>query len=258
MELSIIKKDNVKVSFLLKGINPAIANSIRRYMTDRVPTMAIEDVEIKSNSSILYDEMIAHRLGLIALESDLKSYIIPAECKCEGEGCARCQTKLHLKAKGPGIVYANEIKSKDPKIKPVFGKTQIVKLLKNQELEFEAIAVLGEGQEHTKWSPGNVWYGYEYDVKVNNSSKQFEEFKDKYPLKAFKDGKLNKDLIIKNNLVDACDGICEDIVSVSYNNQNFIFNVEPWGQISAKEMFIHALEIFKKDLGEFKEKFQVK
>jgi len=107
--------------------------------------MAIEDVEVRKNSSSLYDEMIAHRLGLIPLTTDLKSYNLPSECKCEGKGCARCQLVLTLSAKGPGIVYSSSLKSKDPKVKPVFDNFPIVKLLKGQEIELEATATLGTG-----------------------------------------------------------------------------------------------------------------
>ena len=66
------KKDEDKVSFMIKDANASYANALRRIIMEDVPTMAIEDVEIRSNSSILYDEMIAHRLGLIPLTTDLK------------------------------------------------------------------------------------------------------------------------------------------------------------------------------------------
>ena len=125
-------KDNNKTSFILMDSTPSFANILRRIIIEEVPTMAIEDVEFSKNNSILYDEMIAHRLGLLALTTDLKSYNIPAECKCEGKGCARCQLKLTLKSKGPSMVYASEIHTRDAEVKPVYGKTPIVKLLKNQ------------------------------------------------------------------------------------------------------------------------------
>ena len=112
--------------------------------------------------------MIAHRLGLLSLTTDLKSYNLTKKCKCKGEGCARCQLKLTLKAKGPATVYASEIKSKDAAVKPVFPKTPIVKLLKGQDLELEATAVLGTGKEHMKWSPGLVYYKYKPSIEIGN------------------------------------------------------------------------------------------
>jgi DNA-directed RNA polymerase subunit D len=144
--------------FSLSGVDTAYANTLRRIMGFEVPVMAIEDVEFRKNTSILYDEIISHRLGLIPLTTDLKSYDMMSECKCKGAGCASCTVKLVLKAQGPCTVYASEIKSKDPEIKPLYGKMPIVKLLEGQELEFEATAILGLGKDHSKWCPGLVFY----------------------------------------------------------------------------------------------------
>ena len=138
MEIRVLEnnKEQGKVSFILKDSTPAFANTLRRLMIDDVPAMAIEDVEFQKNNSILYDEMIAHRLGLVPLKTDLKSYNLPDKCKCEGKGCNRCQLKMVLRAtKGSGVVYASEIKSKDPAVKPVFPNMPIVKLLKGQTLD---------------------------------------------------------------------------------------------------------------------------
>ncbi len=256
MEIKMLQKDKKSgiISFMLVNSNPSFANAMRRNMMESVPTMAIEDVEFRKNSSVLYDEIVAHRLGLIPLTTDLKSYTLPKDCKCKGEGCARCTLKLTLKSKGTGYVYASEFKSKDPKVKPVYGKTPIVKLIKGQELELEATAVLGLGSEHAKWSACHVWHTYEPKITVNNSSAQFEKFKDNYPPQAFdKSGKLSKDLIMENNVVDACDGVCEDIVKVEYNNKNFIFYVEPWGQLGVKEIASKAADIFKEQIKEFED-----
>ncbi|MEK6809811.1 MAG: hypothetical protein AABY40_03995 [Nanoarchaeota archaeon] len=74
MELKVIKKEKEKIIFTLNGINPAIANAVRRYVLEQVPTLAIEEVELSRNDSALYDEMIALRLGLVPLTTDLKSY----------------------------------------------------------------------------------------------------------------------------------------------------------------------------------------
>ncbi len=159
MEIRILSsnKEEGKVSFIIKDTTPAFANTLRRIIVDEVPTMAVEEVEFRKNNSISYDEMIAHRIGLIPLTTDLKSYNLPEKCKCDGEGCARCQLKLTLKAtKGSGVVYASELKSKDPKVKPVYPKMPIVKLLKGQSLELEATAVLGKGKDHAKWQPSSV------------------------------------------------------------------------------------------------------
>ncbi len=166
MDLTYLNEDKKsgRVTMLLKDTTPAFANALRRAIIETVPTMAIEDVELVKNSSALYDEVVAHRLGLIALKTDLKGYTPRDKCDCKGVGCAKCSVQMTLKAKGPAIVLASEIKSKDPKIKPVFPDTPIVQLLKGQELEFECTAILGHGKDHTKWSPGLAWYSHEATI----------------------------------------------------------------------------------------------
>ena len=180
-EIQMLKKDKKtgRVSFLLKNTNAAFVNSLRRTIIGVVPTMAIEEIEFRKNNGVLYDEIVAHRLGLVPMKTDLKSYNLPAKCKCEGKGCARCTLKMILKAKGPGTVYASDIKSKDPKVKPVYPKTPIAKLLKGQEMELEATAILGEGRDHVKFSPGLVWFNKEPKITVNNKTELLEKFKEK-------------------------------------------------------------------------------
>jgi DNA-directed RNA polymerase subunit D len=247
-------KKTGKVTFLLKNAIPAFANVLRRAMIESVPTMAIHDIEFQKNTSVLYDELIAHRLGLVPLSTDLKGYTLPSTCKCKGEGCARCTLKLTLKAKGPGTVYASDIKSKDPKVKPVHGDMPIVTLLKGQELELEATATLGQGKQHVKWSPGLAWYVYEPIITVNNDSPKFAECKNKYPPQVFdKNGKIDKKLIT-GNLVDACDGVCPEVVKIEHNPENFLFSIEPWGQLTPKEIAQAAADMLLGSLQEFEEK----
>lgn len=259
MEIKPLENDkkNLKLSFIIKDSTAAIANLIRRNAAVNVPTMAIEDVEFKKNSSVLYDEIIAHRLGLIPLKTDLKSYTLPSKCKCEGKGCAHCQLKLTLKAKGPAIVYASDIKSKDPKVIPVYPKTPIVKLTKGQELELEATAVLGLGGEHIKWSPGLVYYKNKPIIEIVKECENKEEVVKACPLNIFelKDGKitLNKDNSLKCHLCEACVDVCKPkgAIKLEKNKNDFIFYVESWGQLSAKEIIEQALESFDEQLDDF-------
>jgi len=247
-DLSENKKTHT-MQFTLKDADVSFANALRRITIEEVPVMAFEDIELRRNSSVLYDEIIAHRLGLIPLTTDLKSYVMTKECKCSGEGCARCQVKFSLKAKGPATVYAEELKTSDPKIKPVHPKTPIVKLLKGQKLELEATATLGQGKDHMKWSPGVIYYTYLPIITVNNSAK-IGEFKSKYPPQIFdKSGKIDKDAI-QGPLIDAVDGVNDDIIKVEYDKNSFVFHVESFEQLSCSEIIETAADIFTKKLDE--------
>ncbi|RMF55987.1 DNA-directed RNA polymerase subunit D [Candidatus Woesearchaeota archaeon] len=261
MEIRALEK-NVNegfLSFMIKNIENSFVNLLRTTIINEVPTMAIETVEFKDNSSILYDEMIALRLGLLVLKTDLKSYNLPNECKCKGKGCAQCQLKMTLKAKGPCTVYAKDIKSKDPKVKPVHPATPIVKLLKNQEIQLTATAQLGIGKEHAKWSPGHVFFKLKPNITINEKAKNIDEYKDKYPTGIFtKTGKIDKNLILSNDLVEAVDGVNDDIIKVTYDENTFIFNVESWGQLTPREMVLTATKTINKKLDELVKQLKAK
>jgi len=247
-----VDKKSGRMDFELENVSPGVANALRRTISESMPVMAIEKVEFANNSSALYDEVIAHRLGLIPLKTDLKSYNLAEQCSCEGEGCAKCELKLTLKANNTGWVTADQLKSKDPAIVPVHPGMPIAKLIKGQEIELEATAVLGKGSEHAKWSPGLVWFENKSSVTVNSKSKKLAEFKEKYPPQAFdSSGNLSKKNIEDNNLIDACAGICDDIVKVDYDDSVFVFHIEPWGQLNCQQILETAATMLNEELDAF-------
>ena len=246
MDIKLLSKDKEgrKASFAITGTTDWFANTMRRLMIEEVPTLAIEDVEFRDNSSALYDEIIAHRLGLIPIKTDLKSYNLPEKCSCKGKGCSKCQLKMILKSKSQGIVYAEEIKSKDSKCKPVYPRMPIAKLLKGQQLQAEMTAVMGKGKNHAKWTSCLVWYrgwpefivGKNADVKACiDQCPQLEQSGNNLKIKD----------ITKWN--EAYEEICEkNDVKVKNNNTHFIFNIESWGQLDIKDIVKEAVNIFQK------------
>ncbi len=247
--LSQDKKQN-KMVCLIKGTTPAFANMLRKTIIDEVTTMAIEDVEIRKNSSVLYDEMVAHRMGLVPLTTDLTAYNLPEDCTCKGEGCSKCQLQLTLKAKGPGFVYASEMKSKDPKVVPVHDKTPIVKLIKGQNIEIEATAVLGKGKEHMKWAPGLIFYKYKPVIDIKKGVTDAKAVADSCPVDVFsvkgKDLEINKDNLLKCHLCGACADVDPDHIKLNESDTDFIFTIESWGQLTPKDIISNAIEVMKK------------
>lgn len=245
-------KKTGKVTFEMKKTTPAFVNAIRRTIMDTVPTMAIADIEFVQNSGVLYDQIVANRLGLIPLKTDLKGYNMKENCKCNGEGCARCQVKLTLKAKGPKTVYSGDLKSKDPKITPAQEKIPIVKLLKGQEIELIATAELGRGKDHVKHAPGLVWYNHKRTAKVGKTTK-LDEYKEKYPPQIFKNGKIDVKIIEEQDLYDAVEGINDEIITVEKDPTTFIVNIEPWGQLAPAEMLKAAADQLISEYEDFAE-----
>src|SRR5438445_7527458 len=85
MDIKLLSKEQDTLRFVLSGVKPAFANALRRIMLSEVPVMAIDDVMILENNSVMYDEILAHRLGLIPITTDLESYNLPEECTCKSE-----------------------------------------------------------------------------------------------------------------------------------------------------------------------------
>lgn len=247
MNVKNIHQDKNKCSFTIEGISPHYANTLRRTMIDLVPTLAIELVEFRKNSSAMYDEVFAHRLALVPLVTD-STYEYKEE---RVEGDPTTEVVLTLEAKGPCTVYASDLKSKDPKVKPVYPKTPIVTLLESQEVSLEATAVVGIGKEHAKWSPGLVWFNYEPKVKVDSSFKDLDKVKPLYPKQIFDGNKISAKKIEELNLYDAVDGV-SPAVEVSYDKNNMIFHLESWGQLSCNEIVQKAFVQLDKQLDELK------
>ena len=255
MKVKLIKNmpNENKLLLLIEDIDYTFANALRRTMINSVPTLAIEDVEFKENSSILYDEMIAHRLGLIPLTTDLKSYNLREECKCKGAGCARCQIQLVLKTKKTGMIYASDLKTKDISVKPVFPKIPIVKLLEEQSIELIATAELGRGKNHIKWSPGLIFYKYMPIINIKKQPENAKEIVKKTSgILKLKGNKLEVDTqkLLETINYEGIEDICEDI-SVEQDPNKFVFQIESWGQLSTKEIFKQALKELSKDIDDF-------
>lgn len=253
--LSLDKKNN-QLSFVLKESTESFANVLRRFATDEVPTLAIEEVEFHDNSSALYDEIIAHRLGLIPIKTDLKSYELPEECSCKGAGCAKCQLKIVLKTGKRGIVTASDAQSKDPKCKFVYPDMPVVKLLAKQKLELEATAVLGQGKNHAKWSPGLIFYKHEPSIKFDTSKLKDEEKqalvridKNVFQLTGNKI-KIDHEALLQSPHYEACLESLEKLGAQIENTNNFVFHVESWGQLDPKQILETAADMLINRLDE--------
>ena len=252
MDVKTLLHEDKKFSFEISGVDTCFLNTLRRLIIEEVPTLAIEEVNFIDNSSGLYDEMVALRLGLVPLKTDLKSYVLPEEAKNEHDPKAFLNFKL--KVKGPSNVYAFDLKSQDPKVTAVYDKILILKLFENQHLELEATANLGKGKNHVKFSPGLAYYNHKY--KINVKQKDPGEFKNKYPPQIFdKDGKIDSKLITPQ-LIDACKNVNNEIIEVKEIEDSFEFYLESWGQLEVKEIFSQAIEIFNEKLDSFEKELK--
>ena len=158
--LEVVSKDDRKMSVKLKGIPLQYANALRRLCLNGVPVFAIDTVDIIENSSVLPDEGLAHRLGLVPLKTDLSRFNEPATCDCQSEtGCANCKVMLVLDSGDSDVsktVFTDELTSEDDSVKPISDKIPIVQLAPGQRVKVECYARLGRGREHAKWNSSNI------------------------------------------------------------------------------------------------------
>ena len=159
VSIKILESSENRIKVLFTDVDRAYANSIRRFAINGVPVMAIDDVVVHDNTSVLYDEILAHRLGLIPLIT-VDGYVLPEDCSCKIDlGCSKCRVLFVLDAIATDdtkTVYSGDLISEDPLVKPKIDKIPIVKLAPGQKIKLEAYAKLGTGQEHAKWQAAPV------------------------------------------------------------------------------------------------------
>ena len=150
MSLSIISQSEQKGSVKLKGIPIQYANALRRICLNGVPIYAIDTVDFLSNSSVMADEGISHRLALIPIKTEL------SDVQQNNESDKIMFTLDSGETENTRTVLSGELKSQDNTVKPISDNIPIVTLAPGQRLKIEAYARLGRGTEHAKWNSANV------------------------------------------------------------------------------------------------------
>ncbi len=264
MKIEILEKDNEQIKFIVEDVSASFVNALRRILISEVPVMAIEEVWITENSSIVYDKIMSHRLGLIPLKTDLESFNLPSECECEGIGCPQCRVSFSLSKEAVTedvVVYSGDLEPDDPKVVPVVDNIPIIKLNKGQKVEFEAYAILGIGKNHAKWQSSTTT-SYKMIPIININEKKCtncEECIKNCPQNIFlkKDKKITTQNINNCSLCKECLKACEDeAIDLSWNQRKFIFIVESTGAMPPEELVIEALKILNKKVTNFLEEIK--
>ncbi len=243
----------MELEFTLEGVTVALANSLRRAMITEVPTMCIEDVEVLENSSSLYDEILAHRLGLIPLKTDLETYVLPENCSCAGKGCSSCGLTFILDREGPGTVHSGDLQSEDPRIFPVSDDIPIVKLGEGERIRMESTARLGKGLEHAKWQPGVASYKHLYRIELPEDCPADVIEKCSRGVFGLDDFRVVVKDATRCNLCRVCIKAWPEI-NITPEKDKFVFLVESDGSLPADAIFFKAVEALKSKAEEFSEK----
>jgi DNA-directed RNA polymerase subunit D len=230
------KINSTENTFVFKAkTTDSLANAIRRYL-GKVPTLAIEEVEISKNDSALYDETVAHRMGLISIRSGKA-----ITSKTEG--------KMVLKVKKEGMITAKEM-SGDFEV--VYPETPITFLSKEQEVNIKAKVSPGIGSEHSKYMPGLMFYR---DVSEITMDKSLKSDVSKFCPEADIKEKGEKISVVDDKEKEICD-ICEGLSqeagkeSTTELKDELVITIESFGQLDVKDMFTKAIDVLRKDLAE--------
>lgn len=246
MEIEIKTHEAVEMEFRLLDAYPAFANALRRTMIREVPIMAIDEVEFIANDSAMHDEVIAHRLAMVPLQTPPKGYALPWDCGCREGRCSKCSVTLTLNREGPAEVMSGDLKSSDGEASPVSGTIPILKLLEGQRLELRAVARLGLGKQHAKWVPGVVSYKYMPTFELNEKACDgcgtcVEACPPR--LLALGEGKVQISDVERCTMCRECEKACRgDAIRIGHDSTKFIFRVESTGSVRPDRILSEAID----------------
>ena len=254
MEINIVSLTDETIRFIVSGIDTAFANTMRRTMSTEVPIMTIEDIFYFDNSSLVPDEILAHRLGLTPLTTDLDTYILPEDCDCEAElGCPKCRAVLTMDVEAEEdtvTVYSGDLIPDDPKTAPASKGIPLAKLAPGQAIRFEAYAQLGQGKTHVKWCPTSMCVYQNVSLVPVGDTTKAEDCISNCGDAAVMEGDNIK--IIDIQKFEACtpcrELIPRDVILDSMVEDEFLFTVESNGALAPERIVTEAVKILKKRL----------
>lgn len=227
-DVTVIDRSDRSARFLVEGVTPAFANGIRRAILADVPTLSIDTVRIIENSSVMFDEQIGLRLGLIPLTT-------PDDYE-PGE-----EVTLALDVSGPGVAYSGDLVSSDPQVEPAETNVPIIELKEGQRLEIEADAMLGRGKDHAKYQ-GGVAVGYQHlqRIDVIGDLGEFEEEEPQIIRGVIDDdGELIPTEEFDHDLSNRYPGkevTIEDVPNA------FVFHIETDGSLAVEDLVTNAVQ----------------
>jgi len=229
-DVEFVEREDREARFLVRGVTPAFANGIRRAMVADVPTMAIDTVRFVENSSVMFDEQLALRLGLVPLTTP------PV-----GEFAEDDTVTLSIDVEGPATAYSGDLVSSDDLVQPADENVPIIELKDGQRLEAEADAVIDRGKDHAKHQ-GGVAVGYRHlqRVEVEGDLPEFEDQESRIIRGVIEDdGELVSTSEFDHDLSNRYPG---KEVRVEDVPNAFVFHVETDGSFPIEELVTRAAD----------------
>ncbi|XP_065216800.1 DNA-directed RNA polymerases I and III subunit RPAC1 isoform X2 [Planococcus citri] len=284
VKVEIVKSDDLEIEFDLIGVPACFANAFRRVLLAEVPMMAIEKVHVYNNTSILQDEVLAHRLGLIPLKADPRKFAFKkseddefsAEDSLEYHLRIKCSKNPKAPASKSGDVSVSQYKNdkvlskdiewvpigdqatnfKSSDVGPVNDDILIAKLRPGHELDVKLFAVKGIGKDHAKFQPvatASFRLLPEITLLTEVEGEQAQRLKSSFSdgvieLRKHK-GKIKAQVV--NARYDSCSrnvfrfDDLKDCVKISRVPDHYIFTIESVGALPPNTLFLEAIKVLK-------------
>ena len=253
-DVTFIDRGDRTVRFLVRGVTPAFANGVRRAILADVPTLSIDSVRVIENSSVMFDEQIALRLGLVPLST-------PDDYRPDEA------VTLAIDVEGPATAYSGDLVSTDDQVQPADENVPIIDLKEGQRLELEADARLGVGKDHAKHQ-GGVAVGYRHlqRVEVVGETGEFEDDEARilrgvieegaadHAAEDVEDGDLVPADAFDNDLSQRYPGKEVDVEDVP---NAFVFSVESDGSVPVEDLVVDAVGTLHARADELEEAVQL-
>jgi len=277
--IDIVSMSASQMEFDMVGVDASIANSIRRILLAEVPTMAIETVAIWNNTSILQDEVLAHRLGLIPIKADPRLFEYKPKDAESNSSDDTLQFRLKVKCTRNNVttdttdpkilfknhkVYSDSIEwiplqgqdhLKGNEISPVDKDILLATMRPGHELDLELYCVKGIGKDHAKFSPvATASYRLLPEIRL---LREFHGDQAYRLQKCFSPGVISVEedsrgqpvARVVNPRVDTCsrnvfrEDDLKDGVELSRIRDHFIFSVESTGILPPDVLVSEAIKV---------------
>ncbi len=269
----VVRRTPTRIEVLFEGFLPEEVNAIRRLALSDVPSLAVDFIYVYDNSSSVYDEIIAHRLGMLVLDSReaLRRLRSPEECKNASEQDKECYVELILEsevaenAATGRYVTAGEIRIDSPLTSVMYPETPITYLAPGQRIHLVAYARLGRGREHGKWSPATVASAQYVPIVEYDASKASKECIDcvrAYPsiAEALESGGKGRIELVGNvntsGLRYCAENVCGDALRLSYDDSRIVLTVETTRALPPERIVLEAVNQLERRASELRRRVE--
>ncbi|HMB50878.1 DNA-directed RNA polymerase subunit D [Natronoarchaeum rubrum] len=245
-DVEFVEREDRNARFLVRGVTPAFANGVRRAMIADVPTLAIENVRVVENSSVMFDEQLGLRMGLVPLTTP------------PGEFEVGDTVTLSIDVEGPATAYSGDLVSSDDLVQPADENVPIIDLKDDQRLEAEADAVAKSGKDHAKHQ-GGVAVGYRnlQRVEVVGDRGEFEDPEPHIVRGVIEhEGELLPAEDFGNDLTNLDQFEGKEIEVTDVENA-FVFHVETDGSFTVDELVTQAADTIEERASELETAVQL-